>query len=390
MRKLSLPAIAIASASLLGGCGLPIPGVRSIHVETLARGYQPIDPEPAELRWKGNRPGTNGDNPEYETQVRDALTNTVTRIAVGRLDTSGSINFGPVEAAQKGDSYVVVVDRILCTSTSIGIEYLLADLQTTERLASYITINNLFDPTPLPTDVTLQMMYDDEAGEYFGIYTKLGGDRLAVFVSFAQSEKDFVALSDSVGEAAAAQLFAKINKNLDDPIEHKPITGGRDDRRFFVPVYIRVGVRMRFEVEVLGNSVNLSEFTTFGAQASRNQIRGTVTLQTLGLSGPDVADRLPVPLEISESSIPAVMQTLASIFSKIYDNNEDGGVHVRPQVIGFESPPVLPGGASFLESAVRSRVHVMDCDESDVQLSAEGRKPADESGSMVPTGAGFP
>lgn len=355
--------ICIGALQALAGCGNFAPQLQnSIGVDQLARGYQPIDPQPIKVLGSAVDGAASVTKEQVNESIRGGLANTLTRMAIGRLDTTGTVRFGPIETGRAGESYVIVVDRILYSTASVNIEYFLADVDVTSELikslAHVIEDDNLAEQiSTIPTNTTLQMMFDESAGEYISLFSQIGQDRFSILASVTQSENDFVAVGDAVGQMSVEKLLKSVKTWTGKNISYIPPEVPRDDLTYAIPVYIGVGVRMRFELSVLSGDINLTAYSSFGGQLTSNQIQGTVTLQTLGINGSGVSDLVPVPIDITDASVPLVLQSLMSIFSKIYTDDE---IVLHPQVLGFDSPAVLPGGAAYLESVVRGREYEMD------------------------------
>src|SRR5204862_8241997 len=101
-----------------------------------------------------------------------------------------------------------------------------------------------------------------------------------------------------------------------------------------IPIYSGIAVRIRAEFTALASNLNISGLPGLGAAASANQIVGRLTVQTLGITGPDVTGLMPILSDISIASIQSAVQGLPAIKAKLY---EDSSV-AYPKIVGFESP----------------------------------------------------
>lgn len=95
-----------------------------------------------------------------------------------------------------------------------------------------------------------------------------------------------------------------------------------------VPTYVGVGLRLSANLFVRKGNVDLGNLIAIGAAAQANQLTGTLVIQTLGISGKSVA--LPVPSEISVSSIQNALVAIGTIKGKIYDAD----TAISPRVVG--------------------------------------------------------
>ena len=102
-----------------------------------------------------------------------------------------------------------------------------------------------------------------------------------------------------------------------------------------VPVYVGIGLRLTANVTVLKDNVDLSNLVSLGAAASSNQIRGTLTVQAMGISGETVSELLPMPSSLDQSTVQTALTTLSNIKSKLYGKDK---VFITPQVVAIYNP----------------------------------------------------
>jgi len=105
-----------------------------------------------------------------------------------------------------------------------------------------------------------------------------------------------------------------------------------------VPIYAGIGVRIRAEFQALASHVNISGLPALGLAAEAKQISGRLTIQTLGITGPDITALMPIISDLSVGSIQSAVQAVAAIKAKLY---EDSSV-AYPKIVGFESPTTNP------------------------------------------------
>jgi hypothetical protein len=101
-----------------------------------------------------------------------------------------------------------------------------------------------------------------------------------------------------------------------------------------VPMYTGVGLRVRAEFLALQGGLNVSGLPALAVAASVDGISGRLTVQTLGISGPEVTSLVPLISDISVTSIQNAVQAVAAIKAKIYEETTT----VYPKIVGFESP----------------------------------------------------
>lgn len=120
------------------------------------------------------------------------------------------------------------------------------------------------------------------------------------------------------------------------------------DATSVVPVYIGVGLRLTATLYVASGSVELTNLFAIGAAAQAKQITGTLTIQTLGVSGENISTIIPIPSEISASSIQNAIQSLGSIKAKLYDYKTS----ITPQVVGVYN--TVGGGSETINGFISS------------------------------------
>ena len=115
-----------------------------------------------------------------------------------------------------------------------------------------------------------------------------------------------------------------------------------------VPIYKGVGVRIRAEYTALETGLNISGLPALSIAANANKISGRLTVQTLGLTGPQITGLMPIISDISVASIQSAVQAIAAIKAKLY---EDSTV-AYPKIVGFEAPAsqldAIPAITEFL------------------------------------------
>lgn len=94
---------------------------------------------------------------------------------------------------------------------------------------------------------------------------------------------------------------------------------------------IGVGVRIKANIQTLKAGVDLNGLFALGLAARAQQLKGTLSVDVIGIDSPGVNALLPVGVQLDESSIQASLQSLASIQTKIYDDK----VNLTPHLIAI-------------------------------------------------------
>lgn len=245
------------------------------------KGYQPIDPI-----------SINTEHLSMDSIVY-LFPNEATRVAVGRVNQSGSLAFGSNTLALKGQSYTIIIDYVKYKTTSIP--------------ARYSFENDLNDKYLLTKEL---------------LETKFG--------SIAD-------LKSTPIDTTKTQRLQNANKI------------GQDIR---IPVYVGIGLRIQSNVTILSDSlnINLGSLYNLGVAASQNKLSGTLIIQTLGISGTQISSAIPIPDKINESTIQNAITSLATIKSKIYDKD----TKIYPQVVGFGLSYNIEGAKDLIEASLHS------------------------------------
>ena len=102
-----------------------------------------------------------------------------------------------------------------------------------------------------------------------------------------------------------------------------------------IPVYVGIGLRLIANVTALKNNVDLSNLVAIGVAAQNNEIHGTLTVQAMGISGETVAEILPMPSTLDQSTIQQALMALGNIKSKSYLKDK---TVITPRVIAVYNP----------------------------------------------------
>ncbi|WP_052483784.1 hypothetical protein [Flavobacterium sp. MEB061] len=218
--------------------------------------------------------------------------NEAARVAVGTVNKNGTITFGPATIAVSGQSYTVIIDYIKYHTTSIPARYSYQQQYGSEK-----------------TDI------EETLETQFGII---------------KSQKSF-----KITYSQDSTRSANVN-----------------EQEIKIPVYVGVGLRIQANITVLKDSVgiNLGSLYNLGVAASQNKINGTLIIQTLGISGKQISSAIPIPDKINESTIQNAIISLATIKSKLYDND----TRIKAHVVGFGLPFNMNSAKDLIEATLHS------------------------------------
>jgi hypothetical protein len=135
-----------------------------------------------------------------------------------------------------------------------------------------------------------------------------------------------------------------------------------------VPMYTGIGLRIRAEFKAHEGGLNVSGLPALAVAASTNGISGRLTVQTLGITGPEVTGLLPIISDISVTSIQNAVQAVGAIKAKIYEDTTT----VYPKIVGFESPERDPALIRAITGAMYA-TEISICPTVHARSEGEGR-----------------
>lgn len=275
---LSLP---VLTAFTLSACTSTVTNMaqpNSLGEQSSSYGYVPLDGLAVDQR-KGSDSCTEHDKSPF-APLAESLPDINVRFAVASFDSSGSLTFGPVSSTAKNKSYRAILD--------------------------YINV----DVVPL----TFRVMATTTMGEYT--------------LSQARSDRLFI-----TGYKVA--LIPNQNQNPNNVPLPKSTSSEGDE--VTIPVYVGVGLRLTADITALEGSVPIVSLGAIGVGAEAKSLIGTLTVQTLGISGPTVSASLPLPSKLDQTTIENAVMAVGANRKEIYaaKNGETGPV---PRVVGLYSP----------------------------------------------------
>lgn len=124
--------------------------------------------------------------------------------------------------------------------------------------------------------------------------------------------------------------------------------------KFNVPVYIGIGLRLRANVTVKKGEVNLSNLTALTAAVESGDATGTMSVQTIGISGRAARTSLLLLDKIDMTTIQNAIQVLASIKASI----ELEDTTITPRIVGFHNTIGAGSqGVNLIHSLLASEVN---------------------------------
>jgi hypothetical protein len=98
----------------------------------------------------------------------------------------------------------------------------------------------------------------------------------------------------------------------------------------------RFGIGVRIFIVVGESAVNIATVSipSIAAQVQTGKLRATIRLQTLGISGRNVTEAIPMPTELTFTTLMQMYQAMDVIKKAIWDEN----TVITPQIIGVSYP----------------------------------------------------
>lgn len=150
-----------------------------------------------------------------------------------------------------------------------------------------------------------------------------------VILDYIKYSTDFFRVEfDKENESEFTVLPRYEKSNVEN--SYDPIIRSVNEGDAVVPVYVGVGLRLTASFTANKNGVDLGNLFSIGAQASSNKIAGTLTVQTLGISGDNISSIIPMPSEINPTTIQNAILALGTIKAKLYDEK----TVITPRAVG--------------------------------------------------------
>lgn len=296
---------------------------RTVGEKGTSSGYVPVDGLRVDIRADSRSCGTRARGRIVRASelqpVLEILPDISVRFAVAQIESEGELNYGPSRTTVRGKNYKAVLDyvNVDAVPTIFWVRRVgLGNDGAIEAQDIYEeTISNKYQYEVLSSEAIFEKYKAEVAKEIDAEYA-LRPENLP--------ETDFYERID----ALPGRVNARAEKDW-----YRQIT---------IPVYVGVGLRLSADIRALKNGVELTGLGSIGAQAQTGGLSGTMTVQTLGLSGGPVATALPLPSKLDQTTIENAIMALGSSRSIMFASrpDEDGGMEVAmtPRVVGLYAP----------------------------------------------------
>jgi hypothetical protein len=207
-----------------------------------------------------------------------ALPDISVRYAVGSFDGKGNLSFGPVQITTRGSYYRAILDYV--NVDSIPVTFSIKAI----RDGRPISINELNSRNLLPDHYEVSRVDQGSIAP-----RKFHDDNGAMLVT--------------------------------------------------IPVYVGIGMRIQADITAIEGNVPLTSLGVIGLEAQARKLSGTLTVQTIGISGEPAATSLPLPGRLDQTSVENAILALGSNRAVVYRSRaNDNGIVITPRVVGLYSP----------------------------------------------------
>ncbi|WP_116790133.1 hypothetical protein [Flavobacterium psychrotrophum] len=217
---------------------------------------------------------------------------------------------------------------------------------------------------PLPVDVKVGASIVDPLSKHNEILNALGDETMRLAIreidgsggatygpaKIGYKGHSYEVIMDYMKFQTYPKLF-RYSKNNDDVLLFdlvENIPAGVTAINGSTPLYVGIGLRLTVNITVNEGSIDLGNLFALGIAAQAKKVSGSLVVQSLGISGDKITGLIPMPSEISPTSIQNAIMALATIKSKIYDTD----TKITPRTIGFYNS--LGGGKNFLNSFINN------------------------------------
>lgn len=279
----------------------PIEGEKST-----AYGYIPLDglavqevqsPESCNP-WTAD--GSAGGGDPY-MQLFKSLPDVTVRFAVAAFDASGGLSFGPATVTAKGRNYQAVLDYVNVDAVPVT-----------------MLVSATLDGRPIPLSYAITLA----SGR--GPVTVPPAAQGAS-VTYLVARPGAVRFTARAYEAAALSTGA-------DPSDQD---GGE---LLTIPVYVGIGMRLTANIKAEQAGVALTGLTAIGFEAQAGKLSGTLSMQTIGISGPGVTGTVPLSDALDQTTISNATAAIHSIRAVVYSTSHQSDIVITPRVVGIFSP----------------------------------------------------
>lgn len=278
-------------------------------------GYIPLDPLPIDQA-RGADSCTAPERPAPATGTQrpgdllSKLPDQTIRFAVASYDqTKGSLTFGPATFTAKGGQYRAVLDYI--QADAVPVQFWIKRISGSETGSG----PRLLIQASVAADGTRVVGYDVLAS-----IAQTIDDDLKIQYPDLPPEKRALAKKEALAEETAARTKDG----------YQQVT---------IPVYVGVGLRLSADILALKSGITLSGLSVIGVDAEANRLSGTLTVQSLGVSGKAIATALPLPNKLDQTTIEGAILAIGTMRATLYASAAGAdGVYLQPRIVGLYSP----------------------------------------------------
>lgn len=332
----------ILAVLLLSGCAniAPLDFGKTVAERRAGYSYIPVEPSEVSINCKSLKGEGNNCVSVSKTSLLNALPDNSVRIATRLVssDMSAGIPAFGAEIGLEGNSYEVIIDFV--NTQTINKQFIGAwsvtvpDTVTPSERRCYPYERSVLASNPLNAYEIWTLRAD--ANSDVDKFNK---------EESARSENKEITLRCG----KLANYFGLKDGDI-IPYDKIAVT----PEKFNVPVYIGIGLRLRANVTVKKGKVNLSNLTALTAAVESGDATGTMSVQTIGISGRAARTSLLLLDKIDMTTIQNAIQVLASIKASI----ELEDTTITPRIVGFHNTIGAGSqGVNLIHSLLASEVN---------------------------------
>lgn len=227
--------------------------------------------------------------------------------------------------------------RIVLSFMLLSLGYFLPACNSTNLLKDGKPYQNFrgFEPTD-PTE------YDDRVSVVSGDSVCSKEMKLlkpGEILSFLNNETVLVSIGQVTAEGGIKYIPVTIStKNTSykvtmDYMKFATLGQKDNDGSFIGFKRVGVGLRLISLITTAEAGINIGDLSSIGLAAKAGKLNGTLMIEVVGIKSKEVTTLLPLPSEINQTTIQNAMQALATIKSKIYDED----TKLYPQVMAVKT-----------------------------------------------------
>ena len=177
---------------------------------------------------------------------------------------------------------------------------------------------------------------------FYGYWQSFQTDRDGEIVERGESRRSFYdrpyntkARGNGFGTSWKLIVTGVEGDTIDEVLSITEYTVDREKDAFNIPVYVGLGLRLKANVTVLKGTVDFTGLGAITSAVEAGNASGSMSVQTIGVTGPAPRMNLKIINEISENTVIDQIQTLASVKAAI----EGADTIVSPRIVGFHNTP---------------------------------------------------